>query len=60
MSKIKLKVIYKTDILLEQYLSLVEQASHLEKKNPKEAMAKLLKASLIETQIEELKIARNN
>lgn len=48
------------ELLINQYISLIEESSGLQKKNPKKAMFILAQASLIEAKIEELKIARNN
>lgn len=60
MQKIKIKMQNATDVLMDKYVELVEEASQLESVNPKKALVKLTKASLIEKQIEELKMAIKN
>ncbi len=57
---IKLKVKGPIDILMSRYERLIEEASIIERISSKKAMEKLKKASIIEQQIEELKIARYN
>ena len=60
MDRIKLKMQTRTDVLMNKYVKLVEEASQLELREPKKALVKLTKASLIEKQIEELKLAKLN
>ena len=57
---ISIKFVLEIDRLVNQYISLIEESSRLQKKNPKKAMVILTEASLLEVKIEELKIACKN
>ena len=55
-----IRFVSEIDCLVNQYISLIEESSRLQEKNPKEAMVILTQASSLEVKIEELKIAYKN
>ena len=60
MHKVNSRVVLEIDRLIDQYIELIEESSRLRKENPKKSLSTLVRASLIEIKIEELKIAKNN